>query len=139
MEGRAEQKARTRSWRRSWTRCWTIRGQVREIVKGIGDKSLAQRIQRDALTRKARAKREVTEEFRATVVAHNTGADKGDPNGGQGCSDAGEGGETLAARVAAVKAGDTVTVKSLGRQARVERVFEGKGAGGGGSLRYRRG
>ncbi|GAC1422333.1 MAG: endonuclease MutS2 [Acidobacteriaceae bacterium] len=127
VEGRAEQRARTKELEAKLDSLLDdFEGQVREIVKGIGDKSLAQRIQRDALTRKARAKREVTEEFRQTVVAHNTGADKGDPNAQPHLRGARE----LAARVAAVKMGDTVTVKSLGRPARVERVFEPKAAAG---------
>jgi DNA mismatch repair protein MutS2 len=131
-EGRAEQKARTKELERKLDALLDdFESQVREIVKGIGDKSLAQRIQRDALTRKARAKREVSEEFQATVVAHTTGADKNDPNGAPGLRDVRVKAAALAAQVAAVKPGDTVMVKSLGRQARVERVFEPKAAGGG--------
>ncbi|MDP9038018.1 MAG: Smr/MutS family protein, partial [Acidobacteriota bacterium] len=131
VEGRAEQRARTKELEAKLDSLLEdFEGQVREIVKGIGDKSLAQRIQRDALTRKARAKREVTEEFRQTVVAHTTGADKSDPNAQPGLSRDAARRRELAARVAAVKVGDTVTVKSLGRPARVERVFEAKAVGG---------
>jgi DNA mismatch repair protein MutS2 len=65
----------------------------------------------------ARVKREFSEQFNSTVVAHTTGADKNDPA-------AQAGGRGIAQR--AVKVGDLVKLKSLGRQARVERVIDAK-------------
>ena len=127
IEGRAEQKARTRELEAKLDSLLDdFESQVKDIVKNIDDKALAQRIQRDALTRKARAKREVKEEFQATVVAHHTGADKNDPNAQPHLNRAAE----VANRIAALKPGDTVKLKSLNREARIERAFEPKGTDG---------
>ena len=52
--------------------------------------------------------------LRQTVLAHTTGADKGDVTAGR------------AAAVKAVKVGDMVRLKSLGREARVERLIDAK-------------
>jgi len=82
-------------------------------VKAIDDKSLAQKIQRDSLTRTARARREFSEQFNSTVVAHNNRADKNDPHAQPHLPKG-------------IKVGDLVKLKSLGRQARVERVIDAK-------------
>ena len=115
LEGRAEQKARTRELEAKLT---TLIGdfeyQLRESVKAIEDKAVAKKIARDAGATVARAKREFTEQFKSTVVAHTSGADKGDVAAGR------------AAAVRAVKVGDMVRLKSLGREARVERLIDAK-------------
>ena len=117
-EGRAEQKARTKELE---TKLNSLIGdfetQLREMVKEIDDKAVAKKIARDSSARIARLRREFSEQFNSTVVAHTTGADKNDPA-------AQAGGRKVALR--AVKAGDLVKLKSLGRQARVERVIDGK-------------
>jgi DNA mismatch repair protein MutS2 len=112
LEGRAEQKARTRELEAKLKSLIDdVEYQLREIVKGIGDKTLAQKIQRDSATRIARARREFSEQFNSTVVAHTTGADKRDPNAQPHLPKN-------------IKVGDLVKLKSLGREARVERVID---------------
>jgi DNA mismatch repair protein MutS2 len=117
-EGRAEQKARTKELEAKLNSLiGEFEHQLRETVKAIDDKAVAKRIAREAGSAVARVKREFSEQFKSTVVAHATGADKNDPA-------AQTGGRGVALR--AVKAGDLVKLKSLGREARVERVIDAK-------------
>ena len=117
-EGRAEQKARTKELEAKLNSLiGEFETQLREMVKAIDDKAVAKKIARDSSARIARLRREFSEQFNSTVVAHTTGADKNDPA-------VQAAGRVVAAR--AVKAGDLVKLKSLGRQARVERVIDGK-------------
>jgi len=117
-EGRAEQKARTKELEgKLSTLIGDFETQLREMVKAIDDKAVAKKIARDSSARIARLRREFSEQFNSTVVAHTTGADKNDPA-------AQAGGRGVAVR--AVKVGDLVKLKSLGRQARVERVIDPK-------------
>ena len=117
-EGRAEQKARTKELEGKLNSLiGEFEGQLREMVKAIDDKAVAKKIARDSSARIARLRREFSEQFNSTVVAHTTGADKNDPA-------AQAGGRGVAVR--AVKIGDLVKLKSLGRQARVERVIDAK-------------
>jgi DNA mismatch repair protein MutS2 len=87
--------------------------QLRETVKAIDDKAAAQKIARDSAARIARLRREFSEQFNSTVVAHNTGADKNDP-------------AAQPHLLKGIKVGDLVKLKSLGRQARVDRVIDSK-------------
>ena len=117
-EGRAEQKARTKELEGKLNSLiGEFEGQLREMVKAIDDKAVAKKIARDSSARIARLRREFSEQFNSTVVAHTTGADKNDPA-------AQAGGRGVAVR--AVKVGDLVKLKSLGRQALVERVIDAK-------------
>jgi DNA mismatch repair protein MutS2 len=117
-EGRAEQRARTKELEAKLNSLiGDFETQLREMVREIDDKAVAKRIARDSATGIARLRREFSEQFNSTVVAHTTGADKNDP-----AAQAGERG--VAPR--AVKAGDLVKLKSLGRQARVARVIDSK-------------
>ncbi|WP_263366910.1 endonuclease MutS2 [Edaphobacter bradus] len=113
-EGRAEQKARTKELEAKLNSLMEdFAYQIRETVKSIDDKALSQKIARNSATTLARLRREFSEQFNSTVVAHTTGADRNDPN----------------ARPHVVKGaavGDVVKLKSLGRQARVERVIDAK-------------
>ena len=114
-EGRAEQKARTKELEAKLNSLiGEFEGQLRETVKAIDDKTVAKKIAREAGSAVARVKREFAEQFNSTVVAHTTGADKND-------AAAQVSGRGVALR--AVKAGDLVKLKSLGREARVERVI----------------
>ena len=117
-EGRAEQKAHTRELEgKLTTLIANFEDQLREMVKAIDDKAVARRLARDSATTIARARREFAEQFTQTVLAHTTGADKHDPAAQP----------HLAARgVAAIKAGDLVKLKSLGREARVTRVIDSR-------------
>ena len=59
----------------------------------------------------SRLRREFSEQFNSTVVAHTTGADKADPN-------------AQPHQPKGIKVGDLVKLKSLGRQARVDRLID---------------
>ncbi len=114
VEGRVEQKARTKELEAKLSSLMEdFAYQIRETVKAIDDKTVAQKIARDSAGRLARLRREFSEQFNSTVVAHNTGADKNDaaaqPHLPKG-----------------IKVGDLVKLKSLGRQARVDRVIDAK-------------
>ncbi len=120
IEGRAEQKARIRELEAKLESLMQdFAAQVKDTLKLIDDKTLKQKISRDADLRVARAKREFSDQFKSTVVAHNTGADK-HPD------------KPSAARLPlqparpAIKPGDLVTLKSLNRQARVDRVIDAR-------------
>lgn len=113
-EGRAEQKARTRELEgKLYSLLEDFAYQLRETVKAIDDKTVAQKISRDSERRMATLRREFSEQFNSTVVAHTTGADKNDP-------------AAQPHLPKGIKVGDLVKLKSLGREARVTRVIDGK-------------
>jgi DNA mismatch repair protein MutS2 len=117
VEGRIEQKARTKELEAKLNSLIeNFAYQLRETVKAIDDKALAQKIARDSDRRMATLRREFSEQFNSTVVAHTTRADKNDP-AAQPYIPKG------------IKVGDLVKLKSLGRQARVDRILE-RGPGG---------
>jgi DNA mismatch repair protein MutS2 len=117
-DGRSEQKARTKELEGKLNALIAeFETQLREVVKSIDDKTVAKKIAREAGSAVARVKREFSEQFNSTVVAHTTGADKND-------AAAQTGGRSSAVR--AVKIGDLLKLKSLGREARVERVIDSK-------------
>ena len=119
-EGRAEQKQRTRELEQKLTQLLEdFDFQLKESVKGIEDKTVARKIARDSALRMSRLRREFTEQFSSTVLAHNTGADRS--SGGAG--------DILQKRPdpkapKPIKVGDYITLKSLGRQVHVDRVIE---------------
>ncbi|MDQ2736864.1 MAG: Smr/MutS family protein, partial [Pseudomonadota bacterium] len=114
VEGRVEQKARTKELEAKLNSLIEdFAYQLRETVKAIDDKALAQKIARDSDRRMATLRREFSEQFNSTVVAHTSRADKNDP-------------AAQPHLVKGIKAGDLVTLKSLGRQARVDRVVDAK-------------
>ena len=84
---------------------------AREAVNAIQDRAAAQKLSKDAERRIARLRREFREQFDATVVAHSTGADQGDPH-------------AQPQLVKHVSQGDTVKLKSTGRPARVIRKID---------------
>lgn len=113
-EGRAEQKARTRELEvKLNSLIEDFAYQLRETVKAIDDKTVAQKIARDSDRRMATLRREFSEQFNSTVVAHTTRADKNDP-------------AAQPHLPKGIKVGDLVKLKSLGRQARVERVIDSR-------------
>ncbi|HEY4382005.1 MAG TPA: endonuclease MutS2, partial [Acidobacteriaceae bacterium] len=119
LEGRAEQKARTKELEGKLnTLIADFEYQLRETVKAIDDKAIAQKIARDSATRIARLKREFSEQFNSTVVAHTTGADRNDPAAQPHLTGRG---------IASIKVGDLVKLKSLRRDARVERLLDSSG------------
>ena len=116
-EGRAEQKQRTRELETKLAQLLEdFESQLKDSVKAIEDKTVSQKIARDSALRMSRLRREFSEQFSSTVLAHNTGADKNDP--------ALKKPDPKASKP--IKAGDLVTLKSLGRQARVDRLIDEK-------------
>jgi DNA mismatch repair protein MutS2 len=116
-EGRAEQKQRTRELETKLHHLLEdFESQLKDSVKAIEDKTVSQKIARDSALRMSRLRREFSEQFSSTVLAHNTGADKNDP--------ALKRPDPKAPKP--IKVGDLVTLKSLGRQARVDRVVDEK-------------
>ncbi len=114
VEGRMEQKARTKELEvKLNSLIEDFAYQLRETVKAIDDKALAKKIARDSDLRMATLRREFSEQFNSTVVAHNTRADKNDP-------------AAQSHIPKGIKVGDLVKLKSLGRQARVDRIIDPK-------------
>jgi DNA mismatch repair protein MutS2 len=114
VEGRVEQKARTKELEaKLHSLLEDFAYQLRETVKSIDDKTLAKKISRDSDLRMATLRREFSEQFNSTVVAHTNRADKNDP-------------AAQPHLPKGIKVGDLVKLKSLGRQARVDRIIDAK-------------
>jgi DNA mismatch repair protein MutS2 len=86
---------------------------AREAVSAVQDRAAAQKLGKEAERRIAKARREFREQFNQTVVAHTTGADRGDDNARPHV-------------VSRVSLGDTVQLKSIGRTGKVLRKLEGE-------------
>ena len=84
---------------------------AREAVNAIQDRAAAQKLSKDAERRISKLRREFREQFDATVVAHSTGADQGDPN-------------AQPKLIKHISEGDTVKLKSTGRSARIARKID---------------
>ncbi len=112
-EGRSEQKQRTRELEKKLNDLiGDFEGQLKDTVKAIGDKTVAQKIARDSALRIARLRREFSEQFNSTVVAHATGADRNDT-------------PAKPKPAPEIKPGDFVTLRSIGgREARVNRLLD---------------
>ena len=114
-EGKQEQRQRARELEvKLGSLMKEFEFQMRESVKGIEDVSAKRKASAEADRRIARLKRDFSESFNQTVVAHVCGADKKDP----------------AAQphvVRSVSVGDTVMLKSMGREAKVGRVLDNNG------------
>jgi DNA mismatch repair protein MutS2 len=85
--------------------------QAREAVNAVQDRAAAQKVSKDAERRVSRLRREFKEQFDSTVVAHRSGADRGDPNARPG-------------EVKTIGEGDVVRLKSLGRDAVIKRKLD---------------
>jgi DNA mismatch repair protein MutS2 len=113
VEGRAEQQARTRDLERQLkSLIEDFESQLRDTVKAIDDKTVAQKIAKDSALRIARLKREFSEQFQTTVVAHNTTPEQA--------------AKKTADRLREPTAGDLVRLKSLNREGRVVRVIDAR-------------
>jgi DNA mismatch repair protein MutS2 len=84
---------------------------AREAVAAVQDRAAAQKLSKEAERRIAKARREFREQFNQAVVAHNSGADRGDERAQPHV-------------VQRVAEGDTVQLKSLGRAGRVTRKLD---------------
>ncbi len=108
-EGRKEQQAKIREMEAKLETIFRdFEYHARESVNAIQDRAAAQKLSKDAERRIAKMRREFREQFDATLVAHATGADRGDPN-------------AQPSLVKHVSEGDTVKLKSLGRAAVVKK------------------
>jgi len=108
-EGRKEQQAKIREMESKLETLFRdFEYHARETVNAVQDRAAAQKLSKDAERRIAKMRREFREQFDATVVAHATGADRGDPN-------------AQPSLVKHVSEGDTVKLKSMGRAAVVKR------------------
>src|SRR5205807_1173501 len=111
-EGLQEQRLKTRDFERkieSLLRDFEY--QAREAVNAVQERAAAQKLSKEAERRMAKLRREFKEQFDASVVAHKTGADAGDPN-------------ARPHEVKRISEGDTVKLKSLGRNAVIKRKVD---------------
>jgi DNA mismatch repair protein MutS2 len=108
-EGRKEQQAKIREMEAKLETLFRdFEYHARETVNAVQDRAAQQKLSKDAERRIAKMRREFREQFDATVVAHATGADRGDPN-------------AQPSLVKHVSEGDTVKLKSMGRAAVVKK------------------
>jgi DNA mismatch repair protein MutS2 len=108
-EGRKEQQAKIREMETKLEALFRdFEYHARETVNAVQDRAAAQKLSKDAERRIAKMRREFREQFDATVVAHSTGADRGDPN-------------AQPSLVKHVSEGDTVKLKSMDRAAVVKK------------------
>jgi DNA mismatch repair protein MutS2 len=112
LEGRNEQRVRIRELEsKLQSLLKDFEYQVRENVRAVEDRAAAQKLSKEAERRIARLRREFSEQFNSAVVAHHTGADAGDTHAQPHV-------------VKHVAPGDTVRLKTLGRNATVVRALE---------------
>jgi DNA mismatch repair protein MutS2 len=108
-EGRKEQQAKIREMEKKLETIFRdFEYHAREAVSAVQDRAAAQKVSKEAERRIAKLRREFREQFDSAVVAHATGADRGDPH-------------AQPALVKHVSEGDTVKLKSMGRAAVVKK------------------
>ncbi len=108
-EGRKEQQAKVREMEKKLESVFRdFEYHAREAVTAVQDRAAAQKVSKEAERRIAKLRREFREQFDSAVVAHATGADRGDPH-------------AQPALVKHVSEGDTVKLKSMGRAAVVKK------------------
>lgn len=113
-EGKREQQQRVREMEKKLESLFRdFEYHAREAVNAIQDRAAAQKLSKDAGRRIAKLRRDFREQFDSAVVAHATGADRGDPNAQPGL-------------VEHVLEGDLVKLKSVGRNARIARRLDDK-------------
>jgi len=111
-EGRKEQQAKVRELERKMDTLFRdFEYHAREAIAVVQDRVAAQKLSKEAERRIARARREFREQFDSAVVAHATGADRGDPS-------------AQPTVVKHVSEGDTVKLKSMGRAAVVKKKID---------------
>ncbi len=111
-EGKREQHAKTKEMEKKLESLLRdFEYHAREAIGAIQDRAAAQKLTKDGDRRIAKLRSEFREQFNSTVVAHSTGADRGDPN-------------AQPQVVRHVDEGDTVKLKSMGRAAKVTRRID---------------
>ena len=113
-EGRKEQQAKIREMEKKLETLFRdFEYHAREAVNAVQDRAAAQKLSKDAERRISKMRREFSEQFHSTVVAHATGADRDDPH-------------AQPALVKHVAEGDTVKLKSMGRAGVVKKKLDDK-------------
>src|SRR5207248_2586686 len=111
-EGKREQQEKARQLEKKLeTLLRDFEYHARETVNAIQDRAAAQKVSKDAERRIAKLRRDFREQFDSAVVAHISGADRGDPN-------------AQPRLVQQVSEGDFVKLKSVGRNARITRLLD---------------
>jgi DNA mismatch repair protein MutS2 len=111
-EGKREQQEKTREMEKKLeTLLRDFEYNAREAVNAVQEKAAGQKVSKDAERRIAKLRRDFREQFDSTVVAHVSGADRGDPN-------------AQPRVVQNVGEGDFVKLKSVGRNASVTRRLD---------------
>src|SRR5467141_1202017 len=112
VEGKKEQQAKVREMEKKLESVLhDFEYHAREAVNAVQERAAAQKLSKDAERRIARLRRDFREQIDSIVVAHSTGADRGDPN-------------AQPRVVKHVSEGDTVKLKSVGRAGRVTRKID---------------
>ncbi len=110
--GLTEQRARVRELEKQLeVLVRDLEYRAREVVAAVQDRAASLKLSKDAERRVAKLRREFREQFDSAVVAHSTGADRGDPN-------------AQPSLVRNLAEGDTVKLKSLGRTGVVRRLLD---------------
>jgi DNA mismatch repair protein MutS2 len=113
-EGMKEQRAKVREMEQKLESLLKdFEYQARETIRAIDDRAAQLKLSKEAERRISRLRREFAESFNASVVAHHTGADKGDSHAAPHI-------------VRHVAAGDMVKLRTLGKTGRVERQIDDK-------------
>jgi DNA mismatch repair protein MutS2 len=112
VDGKKEQQAKVREMEKKLESVLRdFEYHAREAVNAIQERAAAQKLSKDAERRIAKLRREFREQFDSTIVAHATGADRGDPH-------------AQPQVVKHVSEGDRVKLKSTGRPALVSRKLD---------------
>ncbi|HZM11408.1 MAG TPA: endonuclease MutS2 [Candidatus Limnocylindrales bacterium] len=112
VEGKKEQREKIREMEKKLESVLhNFEYQARETVNAVQDRAQALKLSKDAERRISKMRREFREQFDATVVAHATGSDTGDKH-------------ATPHVVQHVSVGDTVRLRSMGRDAKVLRHFD---------------
>jgi DNA mismatch repair protein MutS2 len=111
-EGRKEQQAKIREMEKKLEALFRdFEYHAREAITAVQDRAAAQKLSKDAERRIAKLRREFRDQFDQAVVAHATGADRDDPH-------------AQPSLVKHVFEGDTVKLKSMGRNAVVKKRID---------------
>ena len=111
-EGKKDQQAKVREMEKKLDSLLRdFEYHAREMVSAIQDRTAARKLSKDAERRISKLRREFREQFDSAVVAHTTGADRGDPH-------------AQPQLVKHVSEGDTVKLKSVGRPAVISRRID---------------
>jgi len=111
-EGRKEQQTKIREMEKKLETLFRdFEYHAREAVNAVQDRAATQKLSKDAERRISKMRREFSEQFHSTVVAHATGADRNDPH-------------AQPALVKHVAEGDTIKLKSMGRAGVVKKKID---------------